>query len=180
MSHNAGTIKGEESMATVAPVPVREYLETAYRPDCEYIDGELRERNTGATDHSRLQMLLAGYLFSRERQWGVTVLPEQRVQVKTTRYRVPAIVVLRGSLPDMPILRQPPFLCIEILSREDSMYDMQERIDDYLSFGVENVWVVHPRTRRGFLYTAEGIREAKDGVLRSANPDIEVPLAELG
>ena len=60
------------------------------------------------------------------------------------------------------------------------MYDMQERIDDYLSFGVENVWVVHPRTRRGFLYTAEGIREAKDGVLRSANPDIEVPLAELG
>ncbi len=111
--------------------PVGEYLRTSCRPDCEYIDGELRERRTGETDHSRLQMLVSRYLSNRERQWGIIVLPEQRVQVKANRYRVPDIVIARGSVPTTPILHEPPFLCIEILSCEDSMRDMQERIEDY-------------------------------------------------
>lgn len=166
-------------MATATSVSVREYLNTSYRPDCEYVDGEVLERNVGETDHSRLQMLMSQYLFARETRWGIVVLPEQRVQVKATRFRVPDITVVSGPLPATPILRAPPFLCIEILSRGDSMYDVQERIDDYLSFGVPNVWVVNPRTRRAFMHTPDGIQEAKDGVLRTQNPDIELPLAEL-
>ena len=98
------------------------------------------------------------------------------MQVKSTRYRVPDIAVVAGPLPSTPILTDPPFVCIEILSRGDSMYEMQERIDDYLTFGVPYVWVMNPRTRRAFLYTADGMREAKDGVLRARNPNIEVPM----
>jgi len=56
---------------------------------------------------------------------------------------------------------------------------MQDRIDDYLTFGVPHVWVLNPRTRRAFLYTPDGMREAKDGILRTQNPDIEVPIADL-
>ena len=59
------------------------------------------------------------------------------------------------------------------------MYDMQDRIDDYLSFGVPNVWVVNPRTRRAFAYTPDGMQEARDGILRTQNPDIELPLSAL-
>jgi Uma2 family endonuclease len=166
------------STTTVA-ISISEYLDTVYRPDCEYIDGELLERNLGEVDHSRLQMLLSRYLSYREKQWGIVVLPEQRVQVKATRYRVPDISVVVGQLPTTPILGEPPFLCIEILSRRDSMESVQERIDDYLSFGVPNVWVVNPRTLRGYHYTADGMREAKDGTLRTVNPDIQVPILEL-
>jgi hypothetical protein len=68
-------------------IPLSEYLTTG-RPDCEYIDGALRHRNVGETDHSRLQMLLSGYLSNREQQWGIIVIPEQRVRVKSERYRV--------------------------------------------------------------------------------------------
>ena len=124
-------------------------------------------------------MLLSRYLSNREVQWGIIVLPEQRVQVKTARFRVPDITVIAGPLPATPILLQPPFLCIEILSRGDSMYDVQERIDDYLAFGVQNVWVINPRTRRAFEYTSDSIREVKDGVLRTQNPDIELPLSAM-
>ena len=166
-------------MATATIVPVSEYLNTTWRPDCEYVDGEVRERNMGETDHSRLQMLLSSYLFKQEARWGIIVLPEQRVQVKASRFRVPDITVVAGLLPTTPILLVPPFLCIEILSRGDSMYDMQDRIDDYLSFGVPNVWVVNPGTRRAFAYTPDGMREARDGVLRTQNPDIELPLSAL-
>jgi hypothetical protein len=41
------------------------------------------------------------------------------------------------------------------------------------------VWVVDPVTRRAYVYTADGSHEAKDGVLRTANPVIEVSLAEM-
>ncbi len=34
-------------------VPISEYLDSVYRPDCEYIDGEVRERNLGELEPSR-------------------------------------------------------------------------------------------------------------------------------
>jgi Uma2 family endonuclease len=34
-------------MATTMRIPLSEYLETSYRPDREYVDGEIRERNVG-------------------------------------------------------------------------------------------------------------------------------------
>ena len=167
-------------MSTATGVSLSEYLATSYRPDREYLDGELLERNVGEWDHSRLQMLLSGYLSNREKQWGTPVVVEQRVQIKQTRFRVPDIaVLLAGSAPAGPIVEEPPFLCIEILSRNDRMAEMQERIDDYLSFGVRYVWLIHPRTRRAFVYTPERVMEVKDGVLRTESLEICVPLAEL-
>jgi len=42
-------------MSSTTLVSVSEYLETSYRPDVDYVDGELLERNVGELDHSRLQ-----------------------------------------------------------------------------------------------------------------------------
>lgn len=166
-------------MSTATAVSLNEYLNTSYRPDCDYLDGELLERNVGEWDHSRLQMLLSQYLFSREKQWGIIVVPEQRVQVKARRFRVPDITVIAGGVPVGPIVTQPPFLCIEILSPSDRLTEMQERIDDYLSFGVSYVWLINPRTRQAYVYTSGAIREVRDGVLTTDNPNIRVVLDEL-
>ncbi len=59
------------------------------------------------------------------------------------------------------------------------MSEIRERVDDYLAFGVPCVWVLEPRTRRAFLYTADGMHEAKDGILRAEGTKIAVPLAAL-
>jgi hypothetical protein len=69
-------------VSTAVTVPLGRYLETSYRSDCEYVDGELVERNVGEVDHSRFQMLISAYLFVREKQWGISALPEQRIQVQ--------------------------------------------------------------------------------------------------
>ena len=166
-------------VSTATVVLLSEYLETSYRPDREYLDGELLERNVGEWDHSRLQTLLSSYLLNREKQLGIIVVVEQRVQVKPTRFRVPDISVLVGPPPAGPIVEEPPFLCVELLSPRDRMQEMQERIDDYLDFGVRYVWLIHPRTRRAFVYTSESVREAKDGVLCTKDPEIRVCLSEL-
>lgn len=107
------------------------------------------------------------------------MLISQRVQVGVQRFRVPDITVVLGGMPADPIIRTPPFLCIEILSPSDRMSEMQERIDDYLEFGVPHVWAIYPTNRRAFIYTPGAMHEAKDGILTTSNPNIRVPLGDL-
>ena len=166
-------------MPAATRISVSEYLATSYRPDCDYIEGEILERNVGERSHSSVQSYLCAFLLARKAEWGIDVLVEQRVQVTSDRFRVPDVCVLLSSAPYEEIVTVPPFLCTEILSKDDLMSRMSEKIEDYLRMGVPNVWVIDPRTRRAYHYTADGMREAKDGVLRTSNPNIEVPLAAL-
>jgi len=166
-------------MKTVALISVEEYLSSRYDPDCDYVDGEVRERNVGEQDHSRMQTLLCLYLGQREKQWNIRVFTEQRVQVKQTRFRIPDLCAVAGRRPAEQVFKAPPLLCAEILSPDDTLESIQERIDDYLAFGVSCVWVISPRTRRGWVYAPDSIVEAKDGVLRVAGTEIAVPLVDL-
>src|ERR1700690_2975335 len=122
-------------MSTRTLIPVEEYLATSYSPDCDYVDGQVVERNLGEWDHSSLQAAIVAYFWTRRKQWGINAVPEQRVQVKPARFRIPDVCVVLGN-PSEQILTKPPFICIEILSPEDRMSRVEERIDDYLAMGV--------------------------------------------
>jgi Uma2 family endonuclease len=166
-------------MAASTQISVDEYLRTSYRPDRDYVDGEVLERNLGERDHSRPQMRLIMFFGAREKEWRVVVMPEQRVQVKPHRFRIPDICVVREDDPDEPIVATPPLICIEILSKDDTFKSLTERLDDYVAMGVSNIWVIEPHTRRGYVYNSDGFLEAKDGVLRVPNSEIAVPLANI-
>jgi Uma2 family endonuclease len=160
-------------------VSVAEYLSTSYEPDCEYLEGVVVERNWGERDHSSAQAEVCFALMRLRAALGMHVFLALRVQVSPTRFRVPDVCVTLGPDPEEQILSRPPFLCVEVLSLEDRATVFQEKIDDYLAFGVPYVWVINPRSRRAYIHTAEGSREAKDGVLRAENPDIAIPLADI-
>ena len=166
-------------MATGTLTSVEEYLDTSYRPDCEYVDGVVLERNVGEMDHSSLLTSLGCYLCLRQKKWGTITLMTVRVQVKVTQIRVPDLCVILRPVPSDPVVQKPPFICIEVLARQDTVESMQDRIDDYLAMGVPYVWLLNPRRRRAFVYTSGGIHEVKDGILRTENPEIVVPLAEV-
>src|ERR1051326_3676196 len=162
-------------MASRTLISVEEYLRTSFRPDCDYVDGEVQERNVGETEHSWIQTVLTAYLFARRDQLGITVLVEQRVQVTSTRFRVPDICVIQGPKPTEQILTKPPFLCIEVLSPEDRMSRTEERVDDYLAMGVPFVWVLDPAKKRAWSITpVEGWREEKSAALKTHDPAIEI------
>lgn len=165
-------------MQTGTLVSVREYLTTDYSPDCDYVDGEVLERNVGENDHSNLQALLIAFFYNRRKQFNIHVAPEQRIQVSPTRFRLPDVCVVAGSRPKEQIFTRPPFICIEILSPEDRISRMNQRIQDYLSFGVQHVWVLDPQNKQAFVCTQDGWREVKDA-LRTENPDIVLPLSEV-
>jgi len=139
-------------MATATHIPLSEYLETSYRPDREFVDGELKERNVGKWDHARVQALLAAWFVNHESLWGVMAGTEQRMLITKsatrTDVRIPnVVVVVAGDHP--PTLTEPPLLVIEVLSPDDSYSDTQERARDYQQMGVEMVWIVDPKTLTG-------------------------------
>ena len=166
-------------MGAATLVSVEDYLRTSFSPDREYIDGRIVERSLGEKTHSSIQTYLCFYLMSRRKDVGIKVYAEQRVQVTATRFRIPDVTVVKNSQPQGEIFTNPPHLCIEILSRDDTMEDMQEKIDDYLRFGVPYVWIINPRLRKGYIATKTGMVEAESGILATSDPEIEVPVAEL-
>jgi Uma2 family endonuclease len=166
-------------MGATILVPLEEYLSTVYRPDCDFVNGVIEERNVGEADHSDAMAALVTYLRARQAQFGAWAFLSLRVQIGPQQFRIPDVLVVLGEKPTGRYITEPPFLGIEVLSPEDRMPRVLERIDEYLTFGVPYVWVIDPESRRGWVYTADSIQEAKDGVLRTANPEIAVPLTEL-
>jgi Uma2 family endonuclease len=160
-------------------IPVEEYLNTSYDPDREYVDGEVVERNLGEKTHSIIQRNLILFLGNQAKELGIEVFPEQRVQVSRTRFRIPDVTIVKESQEQGEIFANPPHLCIEILSKDDTMQYMQQKIDEYLTFGVPYVWIINPRNRKGYVVSSEGMFEAKSGVLETKDPAISVPLAVL-
>jgi Uma2 family endonuclease len=55
------------------------------------------------------------------------------------------------------VFTHPPLACIEILSKDDTLRSMQDRIDDYLELGVANIWIVDPVSRRAYVCTRGGL-----------------------
>ena len=159
-------------------ISVEDYLASSFEPDCDFVDGHIEERNLGEVTHARLQARLTAYLLTRYEADGVVVMTEVRVQVRPARFRVPDICVTVGE-PGEEVLNKPPFICIEILSPEDRMSRVEVRINDYLAMGVPYVWMLDPETKQAFTATAaEGLKEVKNGLIRTENPVLELPLAE--
>ncbi|MDQ6705358.1 MAG: Uma2 family endonuclease [Acidobacteriota bacterium] len=169
-------------MLATTLVPLSEYLSTDYQPDREYLDGVVTERNLGERDHSKTQRNLIVWIDGFLTTEQLNVYPEQRVQVTPSRFRIPDVCVVIGPEPDEQILTQPPFLCVEILSRDDSGGRMRQKVDEYLAFGVKYVWVLDPQNQCASAFSATALGEIqldKDGVLTTAEPHIAVPLRKI-
>jgi len=93
-------------------------------------------------------------------------------------------VIVAGSSPiSVKPDRSPataPFLVIEILSPIERFSQLRRRIEEYLAAGLRYVWLFDADTRHVYIATpAGGFGEFKDGVLRTENPVLELPLTEI-
>lgn len=166
-------------MASAILIPVDVYLSHTYEPDCDYIDGELQERNVGETSHGFLQLILGAIFHANRRAWNITAGTEIRVQVSERNYRIPDVTVLRRSDPVEPIVRTAPLICIEVLSPEDRLQRMTERIEDYGRMGVEHIWLVDPVSRHAWIATANGSLQRIETEFTVPGTPIRVVLAEV-
>jgi Uma2 family endonuclease len=166
-------------MGVGALISLDEYLRTSFDPDCDFVDGEVVERNVGKRRHGYAQARIAIWFGRRAEAPRLDPLTELRMQVGPHRIRIPDVVVVELPLPDEEVFTSPPYLCIEVLSPDDTISAMQDRLDDYLRFGVPNVWVIDPWKHRGWRVTANGWAAASDGILRTADGRIAMPLGDV-
>jgi len=164
-------------MSSTTSISVSEYLCSSYSPDRDFVDGRVEERNVGEHDHAAVQAALILWFGQRQNEWHIEVLPEQRIRISSTRYRVPDICLVSLDEPVEQILTKPPLACIEILSPEDTLRRMQDRVDDYRDFGVPNIWVLDPATQKGYDCTSSGFLDATAFAI-SGTP-IRLVLSEL-
>ena len=166
-------------MGTATLVSQQEYLGTTYHPDCDYLDGVLEERNVGQKDHSQLQGEIFAWFRGRRRALRVAVFPEQRIRVSHGRYRIPDVCVVQLPVPDEQVFTRPPYICIEVLSPDDRLQSMMERFEDYVAMGVPNIWALDPETRGAWQATGAGLRPVVDGILRTTDLRVELPVEDL-
>ena len=165
------------NMGARAGISVDEYLHSSFPDlDREYRDGELVERSVPDYLHGRTQALLLVFFEALRTKLSFYACSETRVKVREGLYLIPDVSVFRPSPPPSSVPDQPPFIAVEILSPDDRLNAVREKLEEYKSWGVTHVWLVDPHSRR--MYTcAGGLTEVPS--LRILELDVEVTSGEI-
>ena len=156
-------------------VSLQEYLDTAYSPDREYVDGHLIERNVGELNHGFLQLILGMALKAQ----GLRCYVEARFQVCENRFRIPDVMALApGQKRKDRYQVETPYIVIEILSPDDRVVQMNEKLRDYFDKGVPNVWVLDPLARALTVHEPGKSRTVADRV-ETIDGTVLIDVAEL-
>lgn len=163
--------------AATSPITIDEYLRTTAEPDCEYVAGILEERPVGERDHAAWQEALLGWFRDHKQEWNIFVYPELRIQVAPDRFRVPDVAVLSRLAPREQIITHPPVAVFEILSPEDSMMRMLEKLADYERMGIGAIWVIEPKNPAYFRYSEGKLEPAS--IFELPGTSFTVPMTEI-
>ncbi len=175
-------------MATAAPhsiapqiLSIEEYLNTTYRPDCDFVDDHLEERNLGTPKHSLLQIELGFWFRSHRSEWKIRVMGDVRTRTCQTRVRLPDVAIVREEqlALEEKAITSPPLVAIEILSPEDRLPRVKVRLEEFLVMGVPHVWVIDPVKRLTYIMNAAGLQPFHEVRLEVPGTPIYLDLLEL-
>jgi len=163
--------------STPTMISVEEYLKTSSHPDCEYVHGIIKERAVPERDHATWQKILTRWFGDHEREWGIEVFPELRVQVACDNYRVPDVTVLSRNAQREQVVTQPPLAVFEILSPTDAMTDVLEKLADYQQMGIPAIWLIEPKKSICYLYSSGQITPAT--IFELPGSSFQVPMTDI-
>jgi Uma2 family endonuclease len=132
----------------------------------ELVDGVLVERTMSllaARVESKMIYILEGHCEGPELGWVIGPSGGYRCfSWKPKQVRRPDLsFIARDRLPSPEqwsegYITIPPDLAVEVTSPTDEVYDLEEKIEEYLRAGVQLIWVVHPEVRVIQIFRADG------------------------
>ncbi|MEO7650525.1 MAG: Uma2 family endonuclease [Bryobacteraceae bacterium] len=141
-------------MAAKTLVSMDEYLKTSFPDlDCEYVDGEIVERSVPAYSHGKLQKRFLIFLDALSKRWPLFPTVETRVRVSANRVRLPDVSAYSPHEPADSDLSLAPHIVIEVLSPDDRMLDVLEKLSEYRAMGIPHIWAVDPLSQRLYEYS---------------------------
>ena len=150
-----------------------EYDHTAFEHDAEFVEGRIIERPMPTPPHAALQGFLGHLLTMASGRSGLVAMSELRIRTKPDRTRIPDLCLTRG-FPVDTLVTEPPYLCVEIFSPEDSVLELRTKIAEYLAFGVDYVWVIDPESLTGEIHTQTAIQRVPDGIFRAGELTVDI------
>ena len=140
-------------VAETTLISVEEYLRSSFKPNCDYIDGVLRQKPMPTFEHGNVQLVVCELI---NRLGGFRATPEQTLRIRDTKYLVPDVAAQRLSELQRPYPSKPVHLCVEILSPGDRFSDAVAKCDEYHEWGVPYCWIIDPQKNRAWQYDAGG------------------------
>lgn len=163
-------------MATATRLSLEEYLNSHYEPECELIDGELRQKPMGTSEHMSVTMRML-YALKKYVDAGIgSALPELSVRVSDDSVLIPDVAFIRHPIPP-GVIKTPPLLCVEILSPSDRFSATLAKMERYYSFGVEACWIIDPIKKTVWTVSRDGKPYPENDTLRVA--EIEISVSEI-
>lgn len=131
----------------------------------ELVDGDLKELNVGAESSyvSGELMFLIGKVI-RAGNLGHIFPPDAMYQcfpLKPKSVRKPDVSFVRSgrfpnNRPPRGIIYLVPDLVVAVISPNETYYDVEDKLNDYLLVKVPLIWVVNPDCRSVHTYLADG------------------------
>ena len=121
---------------------------------CELIDGILVEKPMGFFE-SRLAAVLIAILdrFLESHDLGIVLGEAGTLRILADQIRVPDVAFLSWRhfpgrvLPQVPVPSIAPDLAVEVLSKSNTKREMERKLKDYFTAGVELVWIIDPLSK---------------------------------
>lgn len=135
------------------------YNDLHFLPEGNYeiIDGERVDMTPTAFRHGKIEFKIAKLLENKLWDKGYVAVGEIGIVIKKEPFRLRAadvVYISKDTSPEEPdgILEIAPDLIIEIISKDDTIYGMNDKIKDYQSIGVKRIVVVDPFTEMITIY----------------------------
>jgi Uma2 family endonuclease len=150
-------------MKTATPVTARKFesLAASIGP-CELVKGEIVRTSPGGQEHSRVVTNATWLLctWARSSGAGQVLTGEAGVLVGRRPDTVRGADVVYVSYKRLPrgirrssFLTEPPELIVEVLGMKDTWEEMEEKVAEYLKFGVGIVLIAEPQTKSVQIHT---------------------------
>jgi len=145
-------------MATKSQITAEQYLHMSFEYDAEFVRGEIVERAMPDRLHSTIQFRILMAIGRLIQSFALFPYPELRLRLEPRIFRIPDVSVFAGQAPKENVPSTPPLLAIEILSPDDRIHELMEKLEEYRVWGVPNIWVVDPHSKRLYQYTASSLQ----------------------
>jgi Uma2 family endonuclease len=143
-----------QGMGAKTAASLEEYLRTSFPDlDREYRDGEIVERTVPDFFHARTQILIGVFFEALRKKFPVFACSELRLRLREGLVLIPDVCVYWPERPASRFPDVPPLVAIEILSPDDRLTAVREKLEEYRAWGVKHVWLVDPHSRR--MYTCD-------------------------
>ncbi len=164
-------------VATQTLMPVEQYLRTVYKPDAEFVDGEIVERNSGENPHSEVRVRLVEIFYELKKKHPVHCRTELRMRLAPARIRIPDVALFHSEKPVELVPSDAPLVVVEIVSREDRHTEIIQKFEEYRAWGVTHIWLADPWQRQLSVYGDNGLTTV--GSLQISDLGLEITASDL-